>query len=133
MRGSALVEFALAWPVALLIVLGAVEISLWASESFAARDAALAAARAEAVAGGSPAAASRIAISDLQAGVFGAPVIASCNRALGGEGIEVCVRDLGPEVDVAIDGSVPSLVPLAAGHALPISAHAVVRKEVYET
>jgi len=39
-------EFALAWPVALVLVLGAVETAVWGSELFAARSAALAGARA---------------------------------------------------------------------------------------
>jgi len=34
-RGSALIEFALAWPIVLLLVLGSVELAVWASEAAA--------------------------------------------------------------------------------------------------
>ena len=41
-RGTAILEFALAWPVALLLALGCVELAVWGAESYAARSAALA-------------------------------------------------------------------------------------------
>src|SRR4029077_6633293 len=58
-RGTALMEFALAWPIVLLLVLGAVEMAVWGSESASAREAALAGARAGTVAGAGGQAAGR--------------------------------------------------------------------------
>lgn len=132
MRGTALIEFALAWPVALLLVLGGVEVALWASESLAARAAVLAGARAATVAGASPDTATVITIRALQPSVFGAKVVASCDRGGADAELRVCAHDLGSQVDVSIDGSVPSLAPLVSGRGLPISAHVVVRKELFE-
>ena len=52
---AALVEFALAWPIALVIVLASVEVAVWAEEAYGARSAALAGARAGSVSGGTSA------------------------------------------------------------------------------
>ena len=130
-RGAALIEFALAWPVALLLVLGAVELALWASESFAVRAAALAGARAATVAGAGPDVAAEVALRALRPAVFGTAVTAGCDVAPPPAGITVCARDIGPQIEVDVDGSVPALVPLAPGGGLPVSAHVVMRKELY--
>jgi len=44
-NGSALLEFAIVWPVALLLVAGSVQLAVWGSEAYSARQAALAGAR----------------------------------------------------------------------------------------
>ncbi len=51
-HAAALVEFALAWPIALLLVLSTVEAAVWAAEAYAAHAATVAGARAGAIAGG---------------------------------------------------------------------------------
>ena len=128
-RGAALVEFALAWPVALLLVLGAVQITLWATESFAARAAILAGARAATVGGSSPDVAAKVAVRVLQPAIFGTSVRASCARATAAD-LRICARDLGDAVEVDVDGTVPALVPLIAG-GLPIDGQVILQKELF--
>ena len=128
-RGAALVEFALAWPVALLLVVGAVQVTLWASESFAARAAILAGARAGSVGGSSPDMAAKVAVRILQPAIFGTSVRASCSLQVE-QGLRVCARDLGDAVEVDVDGTVPALVPLTAG-GLPVDARVVMQKELF--
>lgn len=130
MRGSTLVEFALAWPVALVLLLGAVQVALWAGESFAARAAALAGARAGTVAGGSADVAAKVAIRALRPTVLGAFVTASC-ASPPRSGLEVCARDRGDELEVDVAGVVPALVPLAPDGGLPVSARVVLQKETF--
>ncbi len=130
-HGAALMEFALAWPVALLLVLGTVELALWASETFAARSAALAGARAASVAGSNPSAGELVAAQSLGATVFGARVVRSCPAGPAGPSVRVCARDLGAAVEVDVDGALPSLIPIVAGAALPIHAHVVIEKETF--
>src|SRR5207302_3455964 len=110
-RGTALAEFALAWPILLLAVLGAVQLSIWSGEAFAARSAAVSGARAGAVAGGSAAVAQEVAIAALRPSLAGAAVTAWCP---GGQtpppsGAWVCGTDLGGSVGVRGGGSVPAL------------------------
>ncbi len=128
-RGGALIEFALTWPVALLLVLGAVQVTLWASEAFAARAAILAGARAASVAGSSPDVAAKVAVRVLQPAIFGTSVRASCAHRPASD-LEVCARDLGDAVEVDVDGTVPALVPLIAG-GLPVDARVVLQKELF--
>ncbi len=128
-HGAALVEFALAWPVALLLVLGAVQVTLWASESFAARAAILAGARAASVGGSSPDVAAKVAVRILQPAIFGTSVHTSCAQDQASD-FRVCARDLGDAVEVDVDGAVPALVPLIAG-GLPVDAHVVLQKELF--
>ena len=71
MGGTAMMEFALAWPVALLVVLGSVQTAVWGSEAFAARSAALAGARAGTVSGGTNAIASAVALHSLSPALVG--------------------------------------------------------------
>ncbi len=66
-RAAALVEFALAWPVALLIVLATVEAAVWATEAYAAHAATIAGARAGAIAGGTAQVASAVTLRTLSA------------------------------------------------------------------
>jgi Flp pilus assembly pilin Flp len=132
MRGAAMVEFALAWPVALLLVLGSVELSVWVAESFAARSAALAGARAAAVAGASPRVATTVTIRVLAPSLVGVSAAPWCPGQGGAQPpLWVCARDLGSAVQVDVGGSVPALVPLAAGRGLPLYAHVALQKESF--
>ena len=131
-RGTALMEFALAWPIALLLVYGAVETAVYGSETFAARSAALAGARAGAVTGGGPAIAAEVALRTLSPSLVGVTPSAGCpgdSRLL--PAVWVCARDLGSSVQVDIGGTVPALVPLVHEGGLPLRAHVVVQKEVF--
>jgi hypothetical protein len=131
-RGTALVEFALAWPVALSLVLGCVEIAVWGAEAFAARSAALAGARAASVAGAPPSVGSVVALHALEPSLVGASAAPWCPGQAGARPeIWVCARDLGPTVEVSIGGTVPALVPLVAGGGLPLRAHVVLQKEMF--
>ncbi len=71
-------EFALAWPIVLLLVLGAVQLALWASESAAARGAALAGARAGTVAGAGTDMAARVTLNSLTPALVGAGAAIWC-------------------------------------------------------
>jgi hypothetical protein len=131
--GAALMEFALAWPLVLLLVLGGVEVAVWSAEVFAVRSAALAGARAATNAGGSPSAASSVALRSLSASLVGTSASQWCP---GGEAAEpavwVCATDLGLEMRVEIGGSVPALVPTMRGAGLPVHARATLQKEEFQ-
>jgi Flp pilus assembly protein TadG len=132
MRGVALMEFALAWPVALVLVLGAVETAVWGSEVFAARSAALAGARAGAVAGAQPAVSAEVASHLLAPSLVGVAVSAWCPGDSGRQpAVWVCARDLGDAMEVAVGGEVPALVPLFGKGGLPLDARVAVAKEVF--
>lgn len=127
-----MVEFALAWPVALLLALGCVELAVWGAESFAARSAALAGARAASVAGSSPRAASTVTMRVLAPSLVGAKAGAWCPGQQGEPPIVwVCATDLGSAVQVDVGGSVPALVPIGPGPGLPLHAHVVLQKETF--
>lgn len=125
-------EFALAWPVALLLVLGCVEISVWGSEAYAARAAALAGARAATVSGASPASGEAVALRALAPSLVGTTAGVWC-PAQGGAPAQVwvCVRDLGSTVEVTVGGTVPALVGLVPGGGLPLHADVVLEKETF--
>ena len=130
--GAALVEFALVWPIVLVIVLGAVEAAVWSAEAYAVRAASIAGARAGSVAGGTPATASAVAIQTLSAGLVGVRATAWCR----GSGqpkppLWVCAKDTGRAVEVDIGGSVPALVPVVGQPGLPVNAHVVLQKEAF--
>lgn len=129
--GAALLEFAIAWPVVLLLVFGAVRLSLWAEESFAAREAALAGARAAAVSGGSTGTGDSVALNVLRPAIFGGEVVASCEPAAVGDVLQVCTREVGAAIDVTVAGTVPALLPLPVRQGLPIRAHVLLAKEVF--
>jgi hypothetical protein len=132
LRGTALVEFALAWPVALLLVLGCVELSVWAAESFAARSAALAGARSASVAGSDSRGAATVAVRVLSPSLVGARATAWCPTERGdAPPVWVCATDLGAAVQVEIGGWVPSLVPIGPRAGLPLHAHVVLEKETF--
>lgn len=134
-HGAALMEFALAWPVALLLVLGAVETAVWGSESFAAGSAALAGARAGAVAGADPAIATAVSVRALNASLVGVTASAWCPNESSDSrpmpAVWVCAHDLGTAVEVVVGGGVPSLVPIVNEGRLPLHARVVVQKEIF--
>jgi Flp pilus assembly protein TadG len=134
MRGTALLEFALAWPIALLLALGCVELALWAVESDAARNAALAGARAAAVSGADPRAGEQVALRAMGPSLAGASAVAWCPGSLPPPPrVWVCVRDLTSAVEVIVGGSVPALVPVLGSQGLPLRADVVLSKERFAT
>jgi len=131
-RGAAILEFALAWPVALLLVLGGVELAVWGAESFAARSAALAGARAASVAGSNPRIAALVTIRALSPSLVGVQAGIWCPGQGGASPpVWVCATDLGPAVQVDVGGSVPALVPVGPGQGLPLHAHVAIQKEAF--
>jgi len=129
-RGAALMEFALAWPIVLVLVLGAVELTVWESETDSARDAALAGARAGTVAGAGVDVAVTVTLRAMSASLVGVSASAWCQGApRAAPALWVCATDLGVALEVDIGGSVPSLVPVVPGRGLPVRAHAVLDKE----
>ena len=132
MRGAAVVEFALAWPVALLLVLGSVELAVWGAESFAVRAAALAGARAASVAGGGPQAAVAVTLRALTPSLIGAQAASWCPGQIGQRpAVWVCASELGSAVQVDVGGSGPTLVPIGPEGGLPLHAHVVLQKEAF--
>jgi TadE-like protein len=125
-------EFALAWPIVLLIVLGTVEMAVWASEAAAARDAALAGARAGTVAGASEDVATRVTLRVMSASLVGVRASAWCPPGTKpAPAVWVCAIDHGEVMQVDVGGAVPSLVPLVPGQGLPVRAHVVLNKEKF--
>jgi Flp pilus assembly protein TadG len=132
-RGTALVEFALAWPVALLLALGTVETAVWSSETYAARSAALAGARAAAAAGGTPEVAVAVTRRILSPSLVGVTASAWCpGESQTSPALWVCARDRGDAIQVEVGGAVPAVVPLVGDAGLPLHAEAVVQKERFE-
>ena len=133
MRGTALVEFALAWPVALLLALGTVETAVWSSEAYAARSAALAGARAAAAAGGTPQLAVAVTQRILSPSLVGVTASAWCpGESKTSPALWVCARDRGDAIQVEIGGVVPAIVPLIGDAGLPLHAQVVVEKERFQ-
>lgn len=129
-RATALVEFALVWPVLLLSTLGATELAVWSGEASGARSAALAGAQAGAGAGGGAGVAQTVATHVLSSVVTGSTVTAWCGGGTPPP-VWVCATDLGSAVEVTVGGSVPALVPLLGRSGLPLHADARVPKEVF--
>jgi hypothetical protein len=131
-RGTALIEFALAWPVALFLALGAVETAVWGSEAFAARSAALAGARAAAVVGATPAIAAEVTRRRLSPSLVGVTASAWCpGESPRAPAVWVCAQDLGSAIQVDVGGVAPAIVPLLNLSGMPLSAHVVIHKEVF--
>ena len=125
-------EFALAWPIALLLVLGGVETAVWGSEVFAARSAAIAGARAGAVAGASPEVAVEVTLRVLSPSLVGVTASAWCpGESPQLPAVWVCARDLGADIQVDVGGVVPAIVPIVHEGGLPLHAHVVIPKEVF--
>ena len=131
-RAAALVEFALAWPIALLIVFATVESAVWAAEAYAARAAALAAAPAGSVTGGTAEVAAQVAQQSLGSALVGArPRVWCPGGPQPAPAVWVCAIDRGVAIEVDVGGTVPALFPLIPGGGLPIDAHVVLQKEVF--
>jgi hypothetical protein len=128
-RGSALLEFALAWPVALFLVCACVELAVWAEESYAARSAALAGARAASVDGAGPQVAEVVALRALAPSLAGASAVAWCPGGGAPPRVWICAVDRGSETEVMVGGSVPALVPWLGLEGLPVHADVVLAKE----
>jgi hypothetical protein len=125
-------EFALAWPIVLLLVLGTVEMAVWASEAAAARDAALAGARAGTVAGAGADVATRVTLRVMSASLVGVRGTAWCPAGTKpAPAVWVCAIDRGDLLQVDVGGWVPSLAPLVPGRGLPVGAHVVLNKEKF--
>ena len=134
LRGAAILEFALAWPVTLLLALGCVELAVWGAESFAARSAALAGARAASVAGSSPRVAELETLRVLSPSLVGVQAAAWCPGQGGARPpVWVCATDVGSVVQVDVGGSVPAIVPVGLGNGLPLHAHVAMQKEAFTT
>ena len=131
-RGSTLLEFALAWPVFLLGVFGAVELSIWSVEVMAVRSAALAGARAASAAGAGPEAGAGVALITLQPFLAGATAAAWCPGDLSPRPpVWVCARRLDGAVEVQVGGEVPSLVPMFGRAGLPVGADVILSLESF--
>lgn len=131
-RAAALAEFALAWPVALIIVLSTVEAAVWAAEAYAVRAGAVAGARAGAVAGGTAEVAAAVTLRTLSSSLIGVVPRPWCpGDKPSPPPVWVCARDLGESMQVDVGGAAPTLVPLAAGAGLPLHAHVVLAKEAF--
>jgi hypothetical protein len=129
---AALIEFALVWPIALLIVLATVEAAVWSAEAYAARAASFAGATAGTVAGGSSVEAVAVAIRALSSGLVGVDAVAWCpGERRPAPPVWVCAIDLGMDIEVDVGGTAPALVPLVAGGGIPLHAHVVLRKETF--
>lgn len=125
-------EFALAWPITLLLVLGAVETAVWSAEAFAARSAALAGARAGTVAGGGAAVAAAVALRSLSPNLVGTAASRWCPGDDRPEPVVwVCATDLGTAMRVEVAGTVPALVPIVPGGGLPLHSRVVLQKEAF--
>jgi hypothetical protein len=131
-RAAAVVEFALAWPIALLVVLSTVEVAVWAEEAYAAHAATIAGARAGAIAGGTAHVASAVTLRTLSASLVGVVPKPWCPGSSPlPPPVWVCAIDLGQSIEVDVGGSVPALVPLTPGTGLPLRAHSVIAKEKF--
>lgn len=128
-RGSTLAEFALAWPLVLLITCAAIELALWSALAAGARSAALAGARAGATAQGTESLSSSVALATLRPVAFGLQPAAWCPGGAAPPPVWVCSHDFGSGIEVTVGGSAPALVPLLPAAALPIHADVTVNRE----
>jgi hypothetical protein len=133
MAGSALLEFAIAWPVALLLVMASVQLAVWGSEAYAVRQAALAGARAGSGAGGSAAIAQAVALASLRPSLVGVVATPWCATSGAPEPrLWVCGILTASRAEVRIGGSVPGLVPLLPGaRGLPVTADVSLDRETF--
>jgi hypothetical protein len=129
-----MVEFALAWPLALLVVLGSVELAVWSVEAYAARAAALAGARAGSIAGASPTTAVIVALRALNPSLVGVTAAPWCpGQPPPVPAVWICTKDLGAAVEVVVGGTAPAPVPLSGGSGLPLHADVTLQKEAFTT
>ncbi|HEX6488375.1 MAG TPA: hypothetical protein VF137_05800 [Candidatus Dormibacteraeota bacterium] len=126
-------EFALAWPVILLLVLAAIQIAVYGVEAYTARAAALIGARIGSESGGGSGPAATAALRSLAPALAGASAAAWCpSSSAPPRWVWVCARDAGAAVEVEVGGQVPTIVPLPLAAALPVSADAKVAKETFQ-
>lgn len=131
-RGSALLEFALVWPLLLLVVLGSVQFAVWFADQHAVHAAALAGARAGARAGQGPRAAQDAALAVLRTSLAGPAAEAWCpGGAAPAPPVWVCGRSGVGTVEVLIGGAAPPLVPLLPGALLTLAADATMAPEAF--
>ena len=132
-NGSALLEFAIAWPVALLLVASSVQLAVWGSEAYSARQAALAGARTGSAADGTAALAESAALRLLQPALVGTSAGAWCPGATGKRpAVWVCAVFDTAWIEVRVGGAVPALVPLLpGGGGLPVAADVGLAREVF--
>jgi Flp pilus assembly protein TadG len=131
--GSALLEFAIAWPVALLLIAGSVQLAVWGSETYAAKQAALAGARAGSAADGTAALAQAVALATLRPVLVGTGAGAWCPTSRTARPpVWVCVTWTPTTVEVRVGGTVPAILPLVPGGALPLRADVALGRETFQ-
>ncbi|MGH7903701.1 MAG: TadE/TadG family type IV pilus assembly protein [Candidatus Dormibacteraceae bacterium] len=130
-RGQTLLEFAIAWPLALALIFGCVQLGVWSAEAQAAREAALAGVRVGTGATAGPDEAAGVAVAALRPWLVGAAVGRWCPGGAAPPPVWICARSRGASIEVAIGGQVPALVPLVPGGGLPLRADAVMAKEAF--
>ena len=136
-RGSTLTEFALAWPIVLLLVLVAIQLAVYGVEVYAARDSALIGARVGSEAGSGTGPAAGATIAAIRPSLVEATAIRWCPdpKTPGGppnHGVWVCATDQGTNIQVTVGGAVPAVVPLPVSGGLPIGASATIAKETFQ-
>ena len=131
--GSTLLEFAIAWPVALLLIAGSVQLAVWGSQAYAAKQAALAGARAGSAADGTAALTESVTLASLRPVLVGTRASAWCPASRGpSPPVWVCVSWSGTAVEVRVGGSVPAILPFVSdGRGLPLNADVVLVRETF--
>jgi Flp pilus assembly protein TadG len=131
--GSTLLEFAIAWPVALLLVAGSVQLALWGSQAYAAKQAALAGARAGSAVGGSASIAGAVALASLEPVLPGTAASTWCPASPARQPqVWVCVTWSAAVVEVRVSGWVPAILPfLSGGRGLPLNADVALAREAF--
>ncbi len=129
-----MLEFAIAWPICLVIVAGCIQLSTWGAESYAARQAALAGARSATAAGASADTAATVTIAALGRSLLGAHIARWCPGSAGAApDVWVCATAGAGVVEVRVGGSVPALLSLVpGGTGLPIGADVVLGQEAFQ-
>lgn len=132
-RGDALVEFALAWPVAVLLTAGGVQLALWSAELSAVQEASLAGASI----GQSPAASAAqvddAALAVLRPWAGGVRPVSWCP---GDPGVQpqlwVCASLTPAHVEVRAGGELQPLLALLPGRGLPFEAEVQLPREAFQ-
>jgi Flp pilus assembly protein TadG len=131
--GGTLLEFAIAWPVALLLVAGSVQLAVWGSQAYAAKQAALAGARAGSTVGGSTSIAGAVALASLQPVLPGTAASSWCPASRTPQPpVWVCATGSTTTVEVRVGGSAPAILPfLTGGRGLPLNADVSLVREAF--
>jgi hypothetical protein len=132
-QGSTLLEFALAWPIVVILVLGSVQLGVWAAEAHAVRAAALAGAQSGSTRSGTTEGAAEVALSILRPSLVGAAAARWCPEAAGPPPapVWVCASSSSLEARVRIGGTVPALAPMVFVGGLPVGADVRLQREVF--